>query len=54
MSETISIDFNEPIALFPLSGSVLLPHAPQALHIFEPRYRQMVEDCLEVMEDGNL
>ena len=54
MSETISIDFNEPVALFPLPGAVLLPHAPQPLHIFEPRYRQMVEDCLEVMEDGNL
>ncbi len=54
MAETISIDFNEPIALFPLSGAVLLPHAPQALHIFEPRYRQMIEDCLESVEGGNL
>jgi uncharacterized protein len=54
VADTITIDFNEPIALFPLWGAVLLPHAPQALHIFEPRYRQMVEDCLESVEDGNL
>lgn len=54
VADTITIDFNEPIALFPLTGAVLLPHAPQALHIFEPRYRQMVEDCLESVEGGNL
>ncbi|MFM1890097.1 MAG: hypothetical protein RLZZ565_854, partial [Planctomycetota bacterium] len=54
VADTITIDFNEPIAVFPLWGAILLPHAPQALHIFEPRYRQMVEDCLESVEDGNL
>src|SRR5260370_26375432 len=26
---------------------VLLPGADMPLHIFEPRYRQMVRDCLE-------
>jgi len=52
VAETISIDFNEPIALFPLAGSVLLPHAPQGLHVFEARYRQMVEDCLRPVGDG--
>ena len=36
----------ERIALFPLNV-VLLPGAPLPLHIFEPRYRQMVKDCLE-------
>src|SRR5256885_5055801 len=25
---------------------VLLPAAPQPLHIFEPRYRQLLQDCL--------
>jgi ATP-dependent Lon protease len=54
MSETISLDFKRPMAVFPLPGVVLLPHGVQALHIFEPRYRQMVEDCLESMEDDNL
>lgn len=36
----------ERIALFPLNV-VLFPGAPLPLHIFEPRYRQMVKDCLE-------
>jgi uncharacterized protein len=26
---------------------VLFPHMPLPLHIFEPRYRQMLADCLE-------
>ena len=36
----------ERIPLFPLNV-VLLPGAEMPLHIFEPRYRQMVKDCLE-------
>ncbi len=35
--------------MFPL-GSVLLPGGLLPLHVFEPRYRQMVVDCLQ--EDG--
>lgn len=31
--------------MFPL-GMVLLPHHPLPLHVFEPRYRAMVQDCL--------
>jgi ATP-dependent Lon protease len=34
------------IPLFPLNV-VLLPGAELPLHIFEPRYRQMVKDCVE-------
>jgi Lon protease-like protein len=34
------------LPIFPL-GIVLFPGAPQLLHIFEPRYRQMLADCLE-------
>lgn len=34
------------LPLFPLPV-VLLPNAPMPLHIFEPRYREMLEDCLE-------
>lgn len=34
------------VPMFPL-GSVLLPGGVLPLHIFEPRYRQMVADCLE-------
>lgn len=54
MPETIALDFNRPMALFPLPGVVLLPHAVQALHIFEERYRQMIEHALASVEDGNL
>jgi ATP-dependent Lon protease len=36
----------ERIPLFPLNV-VLLPGADLSLHIFEPRYRQMVRQCLE-------
>lgn len=32
------------IPLFPLPGVVLFPRVPLPLHIFEPRYRQMVKD----------
>ncbi len=38
--------FPAPIGLFPLPNLVLLPCALQTLHIFEPRYRQLVEDAL--------
>jgi uncharacterized protein len=34
------------IPLFPLPDVVLFPRMPMPLHIFEPRYRQMVADVL--------
>jgi Lon protease-like protein len=34
------------IPLFPLAGAILLPRAQLPLHIFEPRYRDMVRDAL--------
>jgi Lon protease-like protein len=34
------------MAMFPL-GTVLLPSAVLSLHVFEPRYRQLVRDCLD-------
>jgi uncharacterized protein len=34
------------LPMFPL-GTVLVPSAPLPLHIFEPRYRQLMADCLE-------
>jgi uncharacterized protein len=36
----------EEIPLFPLD-TVLFPRTPLQLHIFEPRYLQMVDDCLK-------
>ncbi len=37
----------EIIPLFPLHGTILLPGSILPLHIFETRYRQMVEHVLE-------
>ncbi len=37
----------ETIAIFPLSGALLLPRSRLPLHIFEPRYLQMIEDSLK-------
>lgn len=34
------------LAVFPLSGAVLFPGLQLPLHIFEPRYRAMVQDVL--------
>jgi Lon protease-like protein len=33
------------LPMFPLSA-VLFPHASMPLHVFEPRYRAMLRDCL--------
>ena len=40
-------DLPETIAIFPLPGALLLPRARLPLHIFEPRYLAMLEDCLK-------
>ncbi|MCI0363027.1 MAG: LON peptidase substrate-binding domain-containing protein [Phycisphaerales bacterium] len=47
MTEVIRVNFSKPMPLFPLPDAVLLPHAVQPLHIFEPRYQQMISDCLD-------
>jgi Lon protease-like protein len=47
MSEVIRVNFGKPMPLFPLPDAVLLPHAIQPLHIFEPRYCAMIDDCLD-------
>ncbi len=43
-------DLPETIAIFPLPGALLLPRARLPLHIFEPRYLQMLDDCLKTTE----
>ena len=35
------------IPIFPLQDVMLFPHASRPLHIFEPRYRDMISDALE-------
>jgi Lon protease-like protein len=43
----------EEIGLFPL-GLVLLPSEQVPLHIFEPRYRELIGECLEAGEPFGL
>jgi len=47
MTEAIRVNFGRPLPVFPLPDAVLLPHAIQPLHIFESRYRQMIDECLD-------
>jgi Lon protease-like protein len=39
--------FGGTVRLFPLPNLVLFPHVTQPLHVFEPRYRQLMADALE-------
>jgi Lon protease-like protein len=39
-------DFAGTARLFPLPNAVLFPHAILPLHVFEPRYRQLLTDAL--------
>lgn len=41
MSETL-----EELPLFPIE-TVLFPYAPMQIHVFEPRYREMMRTCIE-------
>ncbi len=40
-------DLPDTIPVFPLPGALMLPRARLPLHIFEPRYLAMIEDCLK-------
>ena len=35
------------VPLFPLPGAILFPRSQLPLHIFEPRYREMVRDAID-------
>ncbi|MEK9572188.1 MAG: LON peptidase substrate-binding domain-containing protein [Paracoccaceae bacterium] len=41
------IDLPKSIPIFPLPKAILLPRSRLPLHIFEPRYLAMIEDCLK-------
>lgn len=43
-------DLPETISIFPLAGALLLPRARLPLHLFEPRYLAMFDDCLKTPE----
>lgn len=45
-----SDDFSGAARLFPLPNLVMFPQVMQPLHIFEPRYRSLLEDALD--DDG--
>ncbi len=45
-TQSIQVNFGRPFPVFPLDGVVLLPHALLRLFIFEPRYRQMIEETI--------
>ena len=40
-------DLPDTIAVFPLPGALLLPRSRLPLHLFEPRYLTMLDDCLK-------
>lgn len=44
---TIRVNFGKPMPLFPLDRVILMPHGVHAVHIFEERYVQMIEDVLD-------
>jgi hypothetical protein len=45
-----SADLPATIPVFPLPGALLLPRARLPLHIFEPRYLAMLDDCMKTKE----
>lgn len=49
MSEenTVQVNFGRPMPLFPLGEVALFPQQFLPLHIFEPRYRQLVQQVLD-------
>jgi Lon protease-like protein len=49
MSEdsAIQVNFGKAVPLFPLDTPVLLPQQVIPLRVFEPRYKQMVQDVLD-------
>jgi hypothetical protein len=47
VSEPITINFAKPFGLFPLEAVSLLPQQVIPLHIFEPRYKQLVQHALD-------
>ncbi|MEM9247582.1 MAG: LON peptidase substrate-binding domain-containing protein [Pseudomonadota bacterium] len=46
----IATDLPDTIPVFPLPGALLLPRARLPLHLFEPRYLAMLDDCLKTKD----
>jgi Lon protease-like protein len=47
MTQEVRVDFRAPMPIFPLADFVLLPQNILPLHVFEPRYREMVSRALD-------
>ena len=47
MESSVQCDFRREFPIFPLRQTVMFPHSVVPLHIFEPRYRQMLDDALD-------
>jgi uncharacterized protein len=45
-SDALTAGLPQTLAIFPLEGALLLPHGQLPLHIFEQRYRSMIEEAL--------
>jgi len=45
--DSLSLDVPEKCGVMLLSGTPLFPHSSMDLHIFEPRYRQMLSETLQ-------
>ncbi|EKD60705.1 MAG: Peptidase S16 lon protein [uncultured bacterium] len=50
MGMMIKTNLPDTLPVFPLPGALLLPRARLPLHIFEPRYVAMLEDCLKTSD----
>lgn len=46
-TESFEVNFGQAFPLFPLEGVTLMPHGIRSLHLFEPRYRQLITDIME-------
>lgn len=51
MDNLVDVEIPETVPVMTLSGTVLFPHVVLPLHIFEPRYRAMLD---EVLSDDRL
>ncbi|MDG2053760.1 MAG: LON peptidase substrate-binding domain-containing protein [Phycisphaerales bacterium] len=52
VTKSININFSQGFPVFPLPGTILLPHAIQHLHVSEPAHCDLIDSCFET--DGQL
>lgn len=46
-TELVTVDFRRPYPVFPMADCVLMPQSVLPLHIFEPRYREMLSATID-------